>query len=49
MTTYYVNGKRVAEEELSKYEITNENAKRVFLQAAMRIEAEREEKEEKGR
>ena len=33
----YINGKRVTDDEISNYEITNENAKRIFAQALARI------------
>lgn len=33
MTRIYVDGKRVSKEELSRIEITNENAKRIFREA----------------
>lgn len=34
--TIYINGKRVAKEELSKYEIKNESVKRMLTQAMKR-------------
>lgn len=36
----YINGKRVTDDEISNYEITNENVKRIFAEALARINGE---------
>lgn len=41
MTTYYVNGKRVAKEEIAKIEIRSETVKRILSEKL-------KEKKEKG-
>lgn len=45
----YLNGKPITKEECKNYNILNDRAKQIILQAIRRKEAEDREKEEKGR
>lgn len=43
----YLNGKPITKEECKNYDILNDRAKQIILQAMRRVEAERMEKEQK--